>query len=544
MEIESVERLDHLGIIAGTIDDLGLVELLDGALGSGFDGENITIGETIKGLIINGLGFSDRPISLLPQFFEQIPLKRLFQSSPNVKCSDFNRHKIGRVLDRIYDKGCSLLFSKAASHAAKVEGIATDRCHLDTSTFSVTGGGYESTDENAIEVTHGYSKDHRPDLRQIVQELLVTNDGGIPLISKSFSGNTSDTKIFEQRSSALVQAIREGSWEGTLVADAKLYTKTNAASLYQLTFITRIPHSIGEAKKLIASACNDSSQAWQQLDKRHFKVYPVTHYGMEQRWLVVYSEESRERARNTMRKRINKERERIDKELFHLQAQRFHCENDALTALQVWEKKWKYHRRSQDPKIHTYARYAKRGKPAPGAVPDRFEYKIEGFCCEDAEAIEMATQESACYILGSNATKEKLDDPDIITSYSDQHVVERGFRFFKEPIFFVSSLFLKKPERIEALLMIMSLSLLVYSIAERHLRRAMAKVDATIPNQIDQPTKRPTLRWVFQCLLGVNVVKLKQGTNNTQELMNGMNDLRKKIISFFGPGVGRIYAVS
>jgi transposase len=67
MELETVERLDHLGIVAGTIDELGIVKLIDELVGGGKDnGENITVGEVIKGLIINGLGFSDRPLSLVP----------------------------------------------------------------------------------------------------------------------------------------------------------------------------------------------------------------------------------------------------------------------------------------------------------------------------------------------------------------------------------------------------------------------------------------------------------------------------------------------
>jgi len=65
----SIERLDHLGIVAGVIKDLNLVQLVDERLGS-FEGETLTAGETVAGMILNGLGFSNKPLSLTPLFFK------------------------------------------------------------------------------------------------------------------------------------------------------------------------------------------------------------------------------------------------------------------------------------------------------------------------------------------------------------------------------------------------------------------------------------------------------------------------------------------
>ena len=86
--------------------------------------------------------------------------------------------------------------------------------------------------------------------------------------------------------------------------------------------------------------------------------------------------------------------------------------------------------------------------------------------------------------------------------------MEGGFRFLKDPLFFVSSLFVKKPCRIQGLLMVMTLALLVYSVAQRRLRQELARQQESLPNQIDQPTQRPTLRWVFQLLEGIHRVRV------------------------------------
>ena len=104
MDLE-IKRLDHLGIVAGVIKDLKLIEAIDQRLQKDEnDQEMITPGEAIAGMIMNGLGFSDRPLSLTPQFFETKALETLFR--PGVSADYFNRHKLGKVLDTAHDYGC------------------------------------------------------------------------------------------------------------------------------------------------------------------------------------------------------------------------------------------------------------------------------------------------------------------------------------------------------------------------------------------------------------------------------------------------------
>jgi transposase len=86
--------------------------------------------------------------------------------------------------------------------------------------------------------------------------------------------------------------------------------------------------------------------------------------------------------------------------------------------------------------------------------------------------------------------------------------MEGGFWLLKDPLFFVSSLLVKKPSRIQGLLMVMTLALLIYSVAQRRLRQALARQKESLLNQINQPTQRPTLRWVFQLLEGIHRVRL------------------------------------
>ena len=132
---------------------------------------------------------------------------------------------------------------------------------------------------------------------------------------------------------------------------------------------------------------------------------------------------------------------------------------------------------------------------------------------------------------------------ELITIYKAQGTtVERGFRFLKDPMFFADSVFLKNPKRIMALLMVMTLSLLVYSIAERQLREALKSEDETIPNQVGKPTQTPTMRRIFQIFEGVEVLLIKLPTGFQRVVMN-LDELRLKILNFLPREVKILYSV-
>ena len=136
MDVVTVERLDHLGIIAGVIKDMGLIEMIDARLGLD-DQEDIPTGEAIAGMILNGLGFSDRPMSLTPQFFANKPVVLLFRAG--VSAEHFNRCKLGRSLDKGFAYGCDTLFSEVALAVCQQAGVALKFHCLDTTSFSLPG---------------------------------------------------------------------------------------------------------------------------------------------------------------------------------------------------------------------------------------------------------------------------------------------------------------------------------------------------------------------------------------------------------------------
>jgi transposase len=527
-----------LGLIASVINDLGLVSMIDARL-TPDDQEAITPGEAIKGMILNGLGFANRPLSLTPQFFAGKPLDLLFR--PGAEADMFNRVKLGRTLDEVHAYGSDLLFSEIALAVCQQEAIDQRFNHLDTTSFSLTGDYVPESDQQAIAITHGHSKDHRPDLKQAVLELMVSQDGGVPLVSRTWNGNASDSLIFQERAEALLSPFKQSPTPRYLIADSKLYSKDNAAQLKPLGFITRIPDTLKLVSQVIRPALR--ADTWQRVDDTtRYHCLELCHDGMAQRWLVVCSEAAMQRADQSVSKARQREFEAIEKQLFHLQAQRFESQAHAQAALATLSRSWRYHQVGTTALIE-HKRYAGKGRPSAKTPIKLIEWQIQVEIRPDAEAIRHRRQLQGCFVLGTNIEADDLRDEEVVAAYKAQSQVEGGFRFLKDPLFFVSSLFVKKPTRIQGLLMVMTLALLVYSVAQRRLRQALARQQESLPNQIHQPTQRPTLRWVFQLLEGIHRVRMIV-QDQVHELIEGLNEVQIEILRLFGQKVCQIYQIS
>ncbi len=533
-----IKRLDHLGIVAGVIKDLKLTEMIDERIKPD-EQEEISTGEAVAGMILNGLGFAQKPLSLTPQFFKNKPLEQLFRKG--VEADHFNRFKLGRSLDKVFDYGLDCLFSELSLSVCEAEEVDLRFNHLDTTSFSLTGDYLPDTDEQAIRITQGYSKDHRPDLKQAVLETIVSQDGGIPLFCKCHDGNASDNEIFKHRANELMRQFESGRFPHYLIMDSKGYTEKNSPNLAKVPYITRIPETFKDVKLLIKQALSWDDQ-WITINEDYrFQCFELGHYHIDQRWMVVYSKGAFERAEKTVNKRSEKEYKSIEKQLFHLQAQRFKTKKEASKALEELSEKWKYHEIDEF-HFHKHVKYAKKGKPTADSPIKSIKWQIKGTFKRDEKRIAHDQHCKACFVLGTSIPSNQLSNEDVFWAYKNQSQVERGFRFLKDPVFFVSSLFVKKPSRVESLLMVMTLALLVYSIAQRRMRKKLDRIGESLPNQIGQPTKTPTLRWVFQLLEGIDYVKIKI-QNGYQTVINGITDLHRKILRLFGNTVCRIYQI-
>lgn len=175
-----VSNLDHLGLVAGIIDEIGIEAEVNRLIGEEV-GEKISAGTVVKALLLNGLGFVSSPLYLFSRFWEGKSVEHLLGAG--VKASYLNDDKIGRVMDKLYQFGVNELFVLISLKARQHYEVSTKIGHLDSTSFHVHGDYNYLEQPGRIKITHGYSRDHRRDLKPFMMDLMCTGDGGESLRS-------------------------------------------------------------------------------------------------------------------------------------------------------------------------------------------------------------------------------------------------------------------------------------------------------------------------------------------------------------------------
>jgi len=475
--------------VAGIIDEIGIEEEINRIIGRS-SREKVSAGVIVKAMLLNGLGFVSAPLYMFSKFFEGKATEHLL--GKGITAEQINDDRIGNVLDDLYEAGLSETFLGISLKAVAKYDIKVETGHIDSTSFHVDGE-YGREEEGSIEITHGYSRDHRPDLKQFMMNLICVGDGDIPVMMEVASGNQADKARF----SGLLQEFKEQwTFEGICVGDAALYSEENIVAMTGLKWLTRVPLSIKAAGELVESTT--------VLQESKFKGYSTAesesdYGGVRQRWILIDSQARRKSDIKKLDKKLEQIQQKCHQDLHTLAGQDFACAADAIAAAEKLSTQMKWHQLAN---IQTVE------KPHCGR-----------------------------FILATNILDSlQFTADDALREYKAQQGTERGFRFLKDPLFFTSSVFLKSAKRIEALGMIMVLCLLVYNLAQRQLRLALALAQDTIPNQLGKPTNSPTLRWVFQCFMAVHLVSFQ----NLTQVAN-LSPLRLHILNFFSPSCQRYY---
>jgi transposase len=180
-------------------------------------------------MVLNGLGFASRALYLTSEFFRNKPVARLIGSG--IKADQLNDDSLSDALDRLYEAGVTELFAQVAAQACAHYEIEPGYHHLDSSSIHLHGqypGDSEKT--KAITVSHGYSRDHRPDLKQVVVNLITSHQGAIPVWLEVLSGNSSDKTSFPETVTAYQKQLA-ATEDSYVVADSALYSQANLAQL-------------------------------------------------------------------------------------------------------------------------------------------------------------------------------------------------------------------------------------------------------------------------------------------------------------------------
>lgn len=242
-----VEHLNHLGIVAEVCREIGVAAWLDGH--DPTSRQRVSVGTATVALVLNGLGWSNRQLYLVSQFFADKPIEHLL--GPGLRAEDLNDDCLGRTLDWLYAHNVTTLFAGLALRARQTFGITAARLHADTTSFSVHGqyetlppegeslatsaeetlGGGDHDLPTIIQVTYGYSREHRSDLKQWMLAL-ITSGEGVPQFLRPLDGQASDKRSLLDAVITLTEQLKaSGETPGVYVADSGLYCTENMTTL-------------------------------------------------------------------------------------------------------------------------------------------------------------------------------------------------------------------------------------------------------------------------------------------------------------------------
>ena len=522
--------LDHLGIVAGIYDELGIGAILDRCIPKTRH-HHLTHGQAVKAMTLNSLGFVERRLYLFQEFFETISVETLL--GDGVTLDHLTDDCLGRTLDAIAAYGPTRLFNEIVVSTALQTELGTELVHVDTTNFSVYGDYDPDFTCSSIAITKGFPKDGRWDLNRFVYGL-ATNQVGIPLFMQTFSGNESD----KQSIIAMIETLQRNlvfDRKVYYIADSALYSAENLTRLNRSFWITRVPGTVGGVQEL----CDIDEPFEPCTDARYtFRRIETEYGGVRQQWVVYQSAEMQARKEKTFPTVIEKDLTRARTSLGKVTRPEYACEEDAHRALERWD-----HDHPEctiaSAEIRAIARKTTgtRGRPRNGEAMEA-GYRIEATIEPNDAWYARKRLKLGRFVLATNDIDLAPDR--LLAQYKNQAQVERGFRFLKDNSFRVSEIFLKKPARIEALAMIMTISLFIYSLTEFRVRKALKERNETVPNPERRPTQKPTLKRIFFLFRAVEVQEYSLG-DDSQRMILGMNDLLNRILGILGPECEKYY---
>ena len=453
----------------------------------------------------------------------------------------YNDDRCGREIDRLFAADRHSMMTEAAAAAVRIHNLETDYVHNDSTSVTFSGR-YEGQSLDAVHLEHGHNKDHRPDLKQIVFGLNITEDGHVPLSYQAYDGATADIATHQTNWDSLRTFL--GKIDFTYIADCKLCSRENMQYIDQQggIFITLMPKNIKEIKQFITRIKEGEVIDWQfayevQNNRKTgrkdvFQTYDNERSADGYRIVWVHSNNKETRDKNARQGRL----EKAEKKLAALSTRlnRYYLKtteqiNKAvadicsgtgeLLTVEIKEQKSIETRQVKAGRAGSNTQYKEQIK---------ISYHLEWH--RNEPEIERESRADGLFPLVSN--DEIVEPAGVLEHYKQQPFLEKRFHTSKSTLE-VAPIFLHKNERIEAILFLYFIALMVVSLMERNIRQQMLEQD--IESLPIRPTglscKRPTwdnIRYFFR---NIYLAMIVHGTKIISTTIKGVTLLHRQLLS-------------
>lgn len=464
----------------------------------------------------------------------------------------YNDDCLGRNLDRLYKCNRDELMIELAANAINAHQLKTDNIHNDSTTITFKGR-YENQDTEAAQLLHGHSKDFRPDCRQLVFGLNVTDDGYVPLLFKLFDGNQADDTTHVPNWEQLRQTLNRSDF--IYVADCKLCSEDNLDHIHMNCgyFITVVPKNRailkpfreqlenGEVDWQLAYSVQDNRKSSKQQVFYTFEASP-TDKGYRLIWIL--STTKAEQDQNTRDRRLDK----AEIELAGLSGglNRYKLKTREQIEAAVG-KATKNTKDLFDIEIiehkQTYQKKVGAGKPGPNSIyKEHTETTYELKWQRNKAAIDKQALADGTFPLITNTKKSCAE---VLRTYKQQPRLEKRFNTTKS-VLEVAPVFLEKSSRIEAITFLYFIALMLISLIERAVRKKMAEESIESLPILPQKMKtaRPTwnnLRYLFR---NVHLAQIFIKRKLVKQTLKGLQEIHIEVLRLLGVPSSAYYSLA
>jgi len=454
-----------------------------------------------------------------------------------VEAALFNDDRLARSLSALFDADRHSLMTEVSCNAVRVHGLLTDEIHNDSTSITFIGN-YKNQDTAAIKLKHGHNKDFRPDCKQIVFGLNIVSDGHVPLSYKLFDGNTNDDVTHIPNWNGLRTLLAKEDF--IYVADCKLCSSKNLNHIAQNGgfFITVVPKGRKEVKSFLKHLKSNDIQfkdAYKTKSSRKkgkvniFKTYEADRTKNGFRIIWVYSSLKQEDDQARRLKKIDKAIAVLEELSPKLNAYHLKTKKEIKAAINDICKGVKDF---FDVRIITERKQIKvkvsPGRPSLKSVyKNKWEFKHSIQWELNKQALLEAAKTDGIFPLITNT---KIEACEVLKKYKTQPFLEKRM-YTKKTVLQVAPVFLKKTNRIEAILFLYFVALMIVSLIERNIRMNMASGNIEklpiLPQGMN--TKKPTWNNIRYFFRNVHYSEILRDGVCIQSAVKGLTDLHNQI---------------
>lgn len=489
--------------------------------------------------IITGVMFQVMQLYKLCQFADETTI--LETILPGIASKEYFDDRLADTLDAIFAYGIGDLEIMLTQNMIVIFDIINKICHNDTTSLSFHGQYNNKTDES-INITFGYSKKHRQDLKQLVWSMSASSDSGFPLFQKAYSGNTADVNTYVEQWHNLIDLL--GYRDFLYVADSKLITFENMTHIHDNDGLFIAPAPMYEFYKsafyqALGQHGSEVLLPYKGQNNRGFEIPLVIEHGEKKyhfRMIILFDQGLVRRKRHALESRVEKTQKAFDELEQKLNKYKLKSEEAIKNACSAILKKYHtpdYFQYSiYNTPVTTY-KYKKRGrqpKNAEKVAETKDNFNITWTF--NQSAFEQALSYCGYYPLITNMSQDALSIEAAMMAHKKQYKSEHLYRRAKSG-YNIEPIYLHTPKRIEAFLLLFKIALQLIVLIERNARKNINErnkgLDKFMPNKKDYRTPRTeNLLAAFQHIVSGEMF-LPDG--NSYGFVSELTELQQDILS-------------